>query len=77
MSQTDRNIIEELFTGEFDAPEPQEEMDLRVTGSFAESQQRLASAIDARTGNWLEHQQHATPSPNCHLCKEWAGWRMK
>ena len=31
-------------------------------------QERLDAIADKRTGDWLTHQYHASPSPNCHLC---------
>jgi hypothetical protein len=41
---TDGDVLNELFTGEFDA-EPPEEQDRRLSGSFAQGQARLARAI--------------------------------
>jgi len=50
MSKTDRNEIEELWTGEIFEPEPQDEQDRRLSGpTFAEGQQRLAAALDLLT----------------------------
>ena len=46
---TDGDVLNELFTGEVFEPEPDEEMDLRCSGSFAESQARLARALDRIT----------------------------
>ena len=57
---TDGDVLNELFTGECEAPEdyiseeymeePADEQDRRVSGpTFAESQQRLANALDMLT----------------------------
>jgi hypothetical protein len=62
MSQpTDRNIIEELFTGECD-PEPLEEesdqewaIRCSTLRSYAQEQQRLAEAIDLATALLAPH----------------------
>jgi len=46
---TDMDVLNELFTGEFE-PEPQDEQDRRLSGpTFAEGQQRLAAALDQLT----------------------------